>query len=107
MLVSQNKISRKYFVLIEDLDDEKSIFVTPQNKIKTLSRDLFNEEFEGEKAILISNGLLTKSQINRYNSYKSDRKEEKNENFSMAIEDMAPWQRKKLLKLVSEFINRV
>jgi hypothetical protein len=91
-------MSGKYFILIENIDDEKSIFVTPQNKIKILGRDFFDEEFEGEEAIFFSNGLLTKSQINRYNSYKFDRKEEKSENFRLLIEDMAPWQRKKLLR---------
>lgn len=98
MLVSPNKMSGKCFILTGKIDYNKSIFVTPQNKIKILDRTLFDEEFEGEKAILVSTGLLTKNQINRYHNYKSDREEEKIENFRSLIEDMTPWERKELLR---------
>lgn len=81
MEVCKHKISGKFFIFLKEAGVENAVFVTPQNKIKTLNISQFSEVEDEDKDYLLSEGLITELQIKRFEQYKKDRADDEIENF--------------------------
>ena len=75
MEIYKNKSSGRYFIHIEDSDtDDGALFVSPGCKIILLQFDIFfDEPDEGDEDDFLSDGLITKEQLERYRQYDEDR----------------------------------
>jgi len=69
MSIYRNKSSGQPFIYIEDVDNGKALFVTPEVKIKPLELKLFEELKEEDEGYLLSHGLITKPQVDKYNEF--------------------------------------
>jgi len=68
MEVYKNKRSGEYFIYIEDAGTGKAHFVLPKGKAaKPLNFSLFDEPKEGNEKDFLSRGLISDTQIKRYN----------------------------------------
>jgi hypothetical protein len=78
MEIYKNKSSGKYFIYIEDTDtDDGALFVSPGCKVIPLQLNLFfDEPEEGGEDDFLSDGLITKTQLERYRQYNEDRLKE-------------------------------
>ena len=84
MEVYKNKSSGEYFVFIEEKADDKILLVTPLNEIKALEPSLFHEPEEEDEAYLLSAGLITIQQVEKFKKFI---KQDSMELFQRAIED--------------------
>lgn len=69
MSIYRNKSSGQPFIYIEDVDNGKALFVTPEAKIKPLELKLFEELEEEDEGYFLSHGLITKPQVDKYNEF--------------------------------------
>ena len=67
--VTKNKASGKYFICVEELDNEKAVLITPSGEIKALDLGLFHELELLDGNLLLSRGLISKRQIEQYHTY--------------------------------------
>ncbi|MCK4984617.1 MAG: hypothetical protein KAS40_03805 [Desulfobacterales bacterium] len=76
MIIYKNKASGKYFIHIEDLEDNKALFVLPDDKdgkvlIKDIKLDLFHDEpEEDDDEVLLKRQLVSKKQLEKYSNAK-------------------------------------
>jgi hypothetical protein len=76
MIIYKNKASGKYFIHIEDLEDNKALFVLPDDKdgkvlIKDIKLDLFHDEpEEDDDEVLLKRQLVSKKQLGKYSNAK-------------------------------------
>ncbi len=69
MDICKNNSSGKYFILLECIDNDKALIISPQGKISILELCLFEEEEMADEDYLLSDGLITRKQIKRYYDY--------------------------------------
>jgi hypothetical protein len=75
--VSQNRVSKKYFVYINAIEGtNKAEFVTPQGEIKALELRFFDELNDKDEGGLLSDGSLTELQVQQYHAYIENRKKD-------------------------------
>ena len=68
MQIYKNKKSGEYFIYIEDAGTGKAHLVLPEGKAaKPLDFSLFDESEEGNEKDFLSRGLISDTQIKRYN----------------------------------------
>lgn len=96
MEIYKNKSTGKHFIYLDDTDtDDSALFITPGCKVIPLKFDLFfDEPKEGEEGDLVSDGLITKEQLDRYKQYNKDRNNEAGDRFEDI--DLAPSRPKEL-----------
>lgn len=70
--VCKNKSSGKYFIHIKDMKDNNIHFVNPDGRLITLDADLFEQQKEESINYLLSYGLITKLQLDKYREYESE-----------------------------------
>jgi hypothetical protein len=75
MLVCRNKKSGKYFIHIEDFENETALFVSPSDtenkpRILPLQLELFEEPEELEEEALMSQGLISIEQSEKYHRHR-------------------------------------
>lgn len=106
------------FIFLKDAGFDKAVFVTPQNKIKTLNIDQFDDIEDENKDDLLSNGLITALQIKRFEQYKKDRADNKVDNLIYAFNQLSSYgkiqffkelpisqfEKEKLIKLIKKGI---
>ena len=83
MEIYKNKSSGNYFIYIDDTDTaDGALFVTPGCKVIPLKFGLFFDEIkEGNDDDFVSDGLITKTQLDRYRQYNNDRNNESGDRF--------------------------
>ncbi len=64
-----NKSSGKCFIIVEELDKETALFITPLGEIKPLLLQFFEKKVNMEIEHLISKKLITEAQAKRYYKY--------------------------------------
>ena len=69
MDIFKNKASSKYFIHIEDIESGEALFVTPDGDLKVLELSLFESQEPVDEDSLLSRGLITQLQVERYNKY--------------------------------------
>ena len=67
--ICRNKASHKHFIFIEDANDGKALFVTPEGQIKTLDSGLFEEPEEKNENYMLSHCLINELQIGKYHMF--------------------------------------
>ncbi len=96
MEIYKNKVGQG-FILIKEQACEKGLFITPELAVKPLKLSLFEEvEIEAEEALKI--GLITQSQIERFNKYLDDELGNDLENIDYELEQMTQIQREIRIK---------
>lgn len=92
MEIYKNKSSGKFFIYIEDTDtDDGALFVSPGCKVLHLQLNLFYDEpEEGDEDDFLSDGLISKTQLERYRQYNEDRLEEPGNRFEDIRESLPP-----------------
>lgn len=90
MEIYKNKSSGKYFIYLDDIDaDDSALFVTPLCKVISIKLDFFfDEPKEGDEVDFVSEGIITKAQLERYRQYNKDRNNEFGDRFEDI--DLAP-----------------
>lgn len=91
MEVCKHKLSGKIFIFLKEAGFDKAVFVTPQNKIKTLNIDQFDEIEDENKDLLLSKGLITEEQLNRSDQYKKDRADNEVDNLIYAFNQLSSY----------------
>lgn len=67
--VCKNIHSGKYFLFIEETNDEKLLLVIPTGEVKPLNASLFEDIEEVNITDLLNNGLITQQQIDGYKKF--------------------------------------
>jgi hypothetical protein len=91
MEVCKHKVSGKIFIFLKEAGFDKAVFVTPQNKIKTLNIDQFDDIEDENRDALLSEGLITELQIKRYEQYKKDRADNEAANVIYAFNQLSSY----------------
>jgi hypothetical protein len=69
MDIFKNKVSGKYFIHIEDIENEEALFVTPLGELKVLELSLFESQEPVDEDSFLRRGLITQLQVERYHKY--------------------------------------
>jgi hypothetical protein len=69
MELVKNKLSKKYFVVLDDSEGDGLLVVTPEGKVKPLERHLFGPQILVDPVNAASTHNLTTMQINIYQEY--------------------------------------
>ena len=81
LTIYKNLKSGKHFILINEIDADIGLFITPQGKEKPLEFKLFQEDsFEDDEKNLLDNGIVTPEQVIRYELHNKDRADEGTDN---------------------------
>jgi hypothetical protein len=67
--IFKNKASGKYFIQIEDKDNEEALFVTPLGELKILELSLFESEESVDEESLLRRGFITQLQVEKFHKY--------------------------------------
>ena len=92
MELYKNKNSGKLFIYLEPTNDNEALFITPENEIKQLKLKLFEYWMDEDKSSLLSQNLVTESQLLKYDKHKADQSNRR-------IEDVVSLYYKLSLKL--------
>ena len=65
----KNIASGKYFLFIEETNDEKLLLVIPMGEVKSLDSFLFEDIEEVDITDLLNKGLITQQQIDGYKKF--------------------------------------
>ena len=90
----------------EDTGRDEALFVTPPNdldeaSIKSLKLNLFDEDAEDDDdEALLSKGMITREQLNRFQSYKQDRIGEEVDKVTDIVKN---WSSSRKERLIQEF----
>ena len=69
MDIYKNKASGKYFIHVEDTNQGKALFITPQGEIKSLELSLFESLESMDEDCFLQRGLISQLQAERYHKY--------------------------------------
>ena len=69
MDIYKNKASEKFFIHVEDVDQGRALFITPQGALKTLNLNLFDYQESMDEAHCLRRELITQRQVNLYRQY--------------------------------------
>jgi hypothetical protein len=69
MELVKNKISEKYFVVLDDAEENNFLVVTPEGKVKPLERHLFGPQVIVDPLNASLSYNLTKSQVDIHSKY--------------------------------------
>ena len=105
MLVYKNRSSGKHFIYIQKTGNDEALLVTPQSEIKSLKLRLFEALEEKDEDYLLSNGMITENQLERWTQYRKDRSEDIIESCVIQAEELLPYQRKRLIKELEKDLN--
>ena len=105
MEVCKNKRSNRYFIYIQNTGSGEVLLVTPEAQIKSLKSHLFEEIEEKEENYLIQSNLLSREQIQRLNDYKKNRSDEVVEHAIDMINELSPYDKKRLLEKLEKMIG--
>jgi len=97
MEILRNKRSNKSFIYVEDVDDEHFLGITPECKAKVLEFGFFSDPLAGKPSDFLAQGLISESQINSYEKYKSYRKSDREDLIKRFLESMSSWERHALI----------
>ena len=92
MDICMNKQSRMNFIYIEGVGDDHFLAITPGCKSKVLVFDFFSDPLTGEATDFLAQGLISESQKNAYEQYKSYRKTDRDEKVRRFLESLSKWQ---------------
>jgi hypothetical protein len=67
--VCKNIASGKYFLFIEETNDEKLLLVIPMGEVKSLDSFLFEDIEEVDITDILNNGIITQQQIDGYKKF--------------------------------------
>lgn len=67
--VCKNKESGKYFLFIEETNDEKLLLVIPMGEVKSLDSFLFEDTEEVDISDLLNKGFIAQQQIDGYKKF--------------------------------------
>jgi len=67
--VCKNIASGKYFLFIEETNDEKLLLVIPMGEVKSLDSFLFEDIEEVDITDMLNNGIITQQQIDGYKKF--------------------------------------
>lgn len=85
MEIYKNKASGKYFIYIEEVNDNKGLFVTPPDeegnaRVISLEFELFDDDPPEDNAEkLLADGIIEEEQIKKYHEYKEGNSKEDKE----------------------------
>ena len=101
MIICKHKISKKYFIVIEEnIGSFDAIHITPEGKIKTgLNFDVFVDDFEIDNEIALSNGYINEMQYKSFLQYRKHREEENYDKLDILIDEMSEYERNILVKV--------
>ncbi len=69
MEIFKNKTSGKYFIGIDDEDDETALMITPIGAVKKLELHLFLHLETNDPESLLADELITETQFEKYGEY--------------------------------------
>ena len=69
MDIYKNKASEKLFIHVEDVEDGRALFITPQGALKTLNLNLFDYLESMDEEHCLRRKLITQLQVERYRQY--------------------------------------
>jgi len=69
MELVKNKISEKYFVVLDDAEENNFLVVTPEGKVKPLERHLFDPQVIVDPLNASSSYNLTQKQVDIHSEY--------------------------------------
>ena len=92
-----NKSSGKYFIYIQHSGEKEALLITPLGEIKSLNMDLFELPEENDANRLLSEGLVTEKQIERWKLYNEYRAQDKIEHAQILAEQCTIEQLEQLL----------
>jgi len=72
MELVKNKVSRKYFVVLDDTRVAEFLLITPEGKVKNLERRLFEPQIAVHPNDLKWGRYLTKKQKDTYRDYSDE-----------------------------------
>ena len=104
MEIWKHKKTGKWFIYLTDTVSDEAYFITPPNdlgkvSIKSLKLSIFGEDVEDDDAkTLLSKGMISEDQFDRYQTYKRDRVIERAENTAEIIKDWPEWKKKELIQ---------
>ena len=105
MIVYKHKQSGKHFIFIDELetDIDQAIFVTPplDGKIRIINQpySMFEDDpIEGNEKDLIFNGIITVEQVFAYQTYRENRRDEREDNFIFIWKQMSDFEKKESVK---------
>ena len=104
MEIWKNKATGKWFIYLMDTGSDEALFITPPNdlgevSIKSLRLKLFDEDAEdGEDETLLSKGMITEEQLNRFLLYKQDRVGEEVEKVAEIVKHWDSSEKERLIQ---------
>ncbi len=112
MQIYKNKKSGEYFIYIESAGTGKAHLVLPEGKAaKLLDCSFFGESEEGNEKDFLSRGLISDTQIKRYNEEVNQRAKidelHRKEAAKQAFEDLPQKEIKKRIELWAQDFNKM
>ncbi len=112
MEVYKNKKSGEYFIYIEDAGTGKAHLVFPEGKAaKSLDRSLFDESEEGNEKDFLSRGLISDTQIKRYNEEINQRalfdERERQAVLNQVFDDLPLKNKMEVIELIEQVIEKM
>ena len=112
MQICKNKRSEEYFIYIEPAGTGRAHLVLPDGKAaKPLDLSLFDESEEGNEKDFLSRGLISDTQIKRYNEEVNQRalfdKRERQAVLNQAFDDLPLKIKMKIIELIGQVIEKM
>lgn len=112
MQIWKNKKSGEYFIYIEPAGNGKTHLVLPEGKAaKSLDLSLFDEPEEGNEKDFLSRGLVSDTQIKRYNEEVNQRAKidelHRKEAVKQAFDDLPQKKIRKIIELWVQEFNKI
>lgn len=100
--ICKNIHSKEYFIFINQDNEDKLLLVTPENKIRVLEENLFEDPIDGEIEYFIERGLISESQVQTYQNYNENRKLDRQEASVREYEDWSKEEIEAYIKRLEE-----
>jgi len=71
MELVKNIASGKYFIVVDDADEQAIMVITPEGKVKSLERRLFGPQVSVENGFSDLDRRLTQRQLDKYGEYEA------------------------------------
>lgn len=108
--IYKHRKSGKHFILINEIDADKGLFVTPESQVpegrpkyrvfELKFKDFQEDSFEDDEKNLLENRIVTLEQVIRYELYNKDRDDEHRDNLVDMIIEYAQQEGKSLNDLL-------
>lgn len=80
-----NKHTGQYFIYLKRERGGKLLLITPDSRVMSLEEDMFEEPFEENEKLLLSQGTLDPKQLERLAAYRRSRIEEERLRFETMV----------------------